>query len=245
MRKFFRKVAVGLLIFSVTTAGVAISSPKAEAFSLGDITGGLGKILGVGKGVDINTANERMLENFYYSVALLKAAYDNVKIATDSSIANKEAIMTDSVARSAVKNNTPAVNMKDGAAQSKKEAEDMKKYLDSVIAEGDEEKLKQIDAIIKVANEQRLVSNVMAHIAYTQIGIITATQVTNVASGNLEGIGNIIAIAKETEALLKIRNELSAQLKTATESYRKTRGIKDPSKKEQKEAAKKIEALKG
>ncbi|MBE8951280.1 MAG: hypothetical protein SR3Q1_11970, partial [Quinella sp. 3Q1] len=84
--------------------------------------------------------------------------------------------------------------------------------------------------------------DVMAGVSYTQIGFITAAQLKSVASGNVvEGIGNIIAIAQETDTLLKIRNELSKSLKTATEEYRKARGIKDPSKKESKAAAAQIE----
>ena len=70
--------------------------------------------------------------------------------------------------------------------------------------------------------------------------MIIASQVKSVTSGNMAGINNIITVAKEVEGLLKVRKELSTTLKAATEEYRKARGIKDPSKKEQKAAAEQI-----
>ncbi|MBR3050387.1 MAG: hypothetical protein IKN16_01580 [Selenomonadaceae bacterium] len=236
MKKFFKKVAATAVILGVIGGGV--SAPTAEAFNLGQIASSL---LGVAGG-DINTANKRMLENFYYSTALLASAYTNVKVATDDSIANKNLITQEQAVKSAVKTSDAGLNMKNGAKQNKDDAENVKKYLSDALASGDEEKLKQIDEFIKTANNQRVLSDVMAGVSYTQIGFITAAQLKSVASGNVvEGIGNIIAIAQETDALLKIRNELSKSLKTATEEYRKARGIKDPSKKESKAAAAQIE----
>ena len=237
MKKFFKKAATTALIFSFVVGGVNI--PTAQAFSLGDI----GKIATglLGGTTDINKANDRMLENFYYSTALLQAAYTNVKMATDDSIANKNLITQEQAVKSAVKTNDAGINMKNGAEQNKKDAENMKSYLSNALASGDEEKLKQIDSFIQTANSQRLLSDVMAGVAYAQTGMIIATQVKSVVSGNMGGIDNIIAVAKEVDGLLKIRNQLSSTLKTATEEYRKARGIKDPSKKEQKAAAAQIE----
>ena len=195
----------------------------------------------IGSTQDLNAAHQKMLENFYYSTALLVGAYQNVQMATNDSIANKSLITQEQVVKSAVKTNDAGLNMKNGAEKTKNDAENMKKYLSNALASGDEEKLKQIDTFIKTANDQRLLSDVMAGVSYTQITMIMASQIKGVASGNLEGLGNIITIAKETEQLLGIRKELSKSLKLATEEYRKARGIKDPSKKEQKAAADKIE----
>ena len=238
MKRFLKRAVTAALIVGIVGGGV--NAPTASAFNLGQLASGL---LGIaGSGGDINTANQKMLENFYYSTALLASAYGNVKIATDDSIANKNLITQEQAVKSAVKTSDAGLNMKNGAEQNKNDAENVKKYLSDALASGDEEKLKQIDEFIKTANEQRLLSDVMAGVSYTQIGFITAAQVKSIASGNvIEGIGNIIAIAQETDALLKVRNELSKSLKMATEEYRKARGIKDPSKKEQKAAAAEIE----
>ena len=241
MKKFFKKFVTAAVVVGIVGGGVC--APTASALGLGQIVGGLGSLLGGGGGggKDINSANDKMLQNFYYSTALLQAAYQNVKLATDDSIANKDLITQEQAAKSAVKSSDAGLNMKNGAEQNKKDAENIKKYLSDALASGDEEKLKQIDSFVKTANSQRLLSDVMAGVSYAQIGLITASQVSSIASGNLEGIGNIIAIAKETESLLKIRGDLSKSLKMATEEYRKARGIKDPSKKEQKAAAAAIE----
>ena len=241
MKKFFKRATAGIVALGVATAGFVVNPQTAHAFRLGDFVGGLSNLLGVGGKTDINTANDRMLENFYYSTALLAAAYQNVKIATDDSIENKELITQQQAVQSAVKTSDAGLNMKNGAAQRKQDAEHMKKYLSDALASGDEEKLKKIDEFIKTANNQRLISDFMAGVSYTQIGLITATEVAKITSGDTSGIGNIIAIAKETEGLLKIRGELSKAFKTATQEYRKNRGIKDPSKKEVKGAAAQIE----
>lgn len=239
MKKIIKRAAMSFLALSVATASFAIVPQKAEAFSLGGLAGGLLNAFSGGK--DVNSAHKKMLENFYYSTALLSAAYQNIKIATDDSIANKELITKEQAAKSAVKTSDAGLNMKNGADQNKRDAEHMKKYLAEALESGDEEKLKQIDSFVKAANDQRLLSDIMAGVSYTQIGLITASQVKGALSGNIGNIANIIAIAQETEGLLKVRGELSNLLKSATEEYRKSRGIKDPSKKEQKAAAKEIE----
>ncbi len=235
MKKIFKRTAVVALVVGLVAGGV--NAPAAEALSLG----GIGNLLGAGKGTDINTANKRMLENFYYSVALIAAAYQNVQIATDDSIVNKQLITQDQAVKSARKDSDAGLQMKNGAEQNKADAEKMKKYLSEALASGDEAKLAEIDNFIKTANTQRTLSNVMAGVSYTQAGIILMAQVKGAASGNLEGIGNAVAIANETKQMLEIRKELSKLLDTATAEYRKARGIKDPSKKEQKEAAAQIE----
>ena len=236
MKKFFKRAVTAALIVGIVGG---VNAPTATAFNLGQLAGGL---LGVAGSGDINTANKRMLENFYYSTALLAGAYQNVRMATDDSIANKNLITQEQAVKSAVKTSDAGLNMKNGAEQNKKDAENIKKYLSEALASGDEEKLRQIDSFIKTANTQRLLSDVMAGVSYTQIGFITAAQFKSIASGNVvEGISNIVSIAHETEALLKVRNDLSKSLKMATEEYRKARGIKDPSKKEQKVAAAEIE----
>ena len=239
MKKIFKRAAATALVIGLVAGGMNYSTSTAEAISLG----GVGKIIGVGGGggADMNSANERMVETFSYSTALLQAAYENVQLATNDSIANKELITQEQAAKSAVKSTDGGIKMKNGAEQNKQEADNAKKYLADALASGDEEKLKKIDAFIKTANDQRLVSDVMAHVAYTQAGLIIAQNAKNVASGNLQGLGDMVDTAKQVQDLLKVRNELSTLLKTATEEYRKARGIKDPSKKEQKAAADKIE----
>lgn len=238
MKGFFKKSVTAALAASLVFGGV--SYPTAEAIGLGDLAGGLLKAV-LGSAEDVNIANQRMLENFYYSVALIQAADQNVKIATDDSIANKDLITQDQAVKSAVKTNDAGINMKNGAEQNKNSAEQTKKYLSEMLASGDEEKLKQIDSFIKTANQQRTLSDFMAGVASVQAGMIVATQVKGIAGGNLEGIGNIIVVAKEVQEMLSVRKQYSNSLKEATAEYRKARGIKDPSKKEQKAAAAEIE----
>lgn len=234
MRKLFKKAMATALIVGFVVGGVNI--PTAHALNLGQIAAGL-----LGSTGDINKANEKMLENFYYSMGLLSAAYQNLRIATDDSIANKQLITQEQAARSAVRSTDAGVQMRNGAEQSRNDAENIRTYLSAALASGDEERLKQIDSFVKTANNQRLLSDVMAGVSYTQAGMIILSQARSLAGGNLEGLGNIIVVAKEVEQLLKVRKELSKTLKDATEEYRKARGIKDPSKKEQKAAAEQIE----
>lgn len=236
MKSVYKKFAAGLLIFSMATTSFVFNPPRAEAFDLGD----LAKIFGVG-GNDLETSKNRMLKNFNYSTALLTAAYENVKLATDDSIANKEIITKERATRAALKTSDAGLHMKNGAGQNRRDAENMKKYLSNALAAGDEEKLKQIDSFIKVANEQRTLSDFMAGIAYTQIGLITVSKLTNLFSGNFKEFETIMAIAQETDQLLKVRGELSDLLNTATAEYRMARGIKDPSKEEQQKTADQIE----
>lgn len=240
MNKFFKFATVTALATGLVIGGV--NSPKAEAFDLGGFAGALGGLLGVN---DIHTANKRMVENFQYSIALLAAAYQNVTIATDDSIANKELITQEQATKNALHSSDAGLNMKNGVEKNKSDAANMKKYLSDALAEGDEEKLKKIDSFMKTANNQRVLSDTMAGVAYAQVGLIVMSQVKNVISGDtnsaVEGIGNIITVANEIKALLKIRKEMSTLLKTATQDYRKARGIKDPTKKEAKATAAQIE----
>ena len=198
------------------------------------------KIFGVG-GNDLKKSKERMLKNFNYSTALLSAAYENVRIATDDTIANKEIITQEQATRAALKTSDGGTKMRNGAEQNRRDAERMKKYLSNALNEGDEEKLKRIDSFIKTANSQRALSDFMATVAYTQIGLITVSKFTNIFSGNYGDLDDIISIAEETQGLLNVRNELSNLLKSVTAEYRLNRGIKEPSKEEQKETASKIE----
>lgn len=241
MKKIFKRAAVATLAVAVFTGGIA--PPAAQAFSIGGLVGGLAKAA-LGIGGDVNSANQKMLENFYYSVSLMSAAYENVTIATGESNANRQLITDEQVKKNTVKSTDAGVNMKNGAEKSKQDAEKIQQSLKNALASGDEEKLKQIDEYMKEANRQRVLSDTMAGVAYTQAGFIVASQVTNAASGNVsnavEGISNIIVVAKEVQDMLKVRNEISSAFKMATEEYRKTRGIKDPSKKEAKKAAEEI-----
>ena len=239
MNKFFTRAATGLVAVTFAATTFTANVPTAQAFGLGDIVKGVGGVLGIGG--DPKESRDKMLENFYYSIALLDAAYQNVLTATDAGIANKSIITTEQAAMSAVKSNDAGTNMKNGAAQKKQQADEVKKALADAVASGDEEKLKQIDEFIKTANNQRLTSNVMAGVAGTQAGMIIASSAKNIATGNLSGLGDMVTVAKEVEALLKVRSEQSKLLKDATQEYRKTRGIKDPGKKEQKAAAEAIE----
>lgn len=245
MNKFFKRASAGLLaaIFAATTFTADV--PTAQAFKLGDIADGLGDIIGIGgkggKSGDLTSSRDKMLENYYYSIALLDAAYQNVLTATDAGIANKNIISTEQAAKSAVKSNDAGTNMKNGADQKRQQAEAAKKALADAVASGDEEKLKQIDEFIKTANNQRLTSNVMAGVASAQAGMIIASSAKNIATGNLDNLGDIVNVAKDVEGVLKLRNEAAKLLDTATKEYRKTRGIKDPGKKEQKAAADAIE----
>lgn len=240
MKKFFKRAATGLVAVSFAATTFTANVPTVQAFGLGDIVGGVGAIMGIG-GNDPKAAHDKMLENFYYSIALLDGAYKNILTATDDSIANKDLIAMEQAAKSAVKTNDAGTNMKNGANDRKQQAETVKKYLSDALASGDEEKLKQIDQFVKTANSQRVTSDFMAGVASAQAGMIIASSVKNIASGNMSGLGDIIQVAKEIEALLKVRGEVSKSLNEATQEYRKTRGIKDPSKKEQKAAAEAIE----
>ena len=242
MKKFFKKVAAVAGILGVI--GVGVSASTAEAFNLGDI----GAAIGLGNSSQVldmdglESDQKRMLNNLYYSTALIQAAYQNVKIATDDSIANKSAITADQAAKSAVKSSDAGLNMKNGAEQNKQDAENMKKYLSNALASGDEEKLKQIDALIEVANTERLISDSMAGVAGVQAAKIVKTGLTNFKDPtNLAKLQPLIKTAKEAQALLKIRSQLSKVLNTATQEYRKARAIKDPSKKESEAAAAQIE----
>lgn len=237
MKNFSRRILAGLLIFSVTTAGLTFNPPRAEAFGLGEWL----DIFGIGKKNDPVAAKQRMLKNFNYSTALLSAAYENVRIATDDTIANKALVTQEQATLAALRTSDSGVQMKNGAEHSRQSAEHMKKYLSDALADGDEEKLKRIDEFIKTANNQRNLSDFMASIAYAQIGLITVSKFTGALSGNYGEISEIIAIAEETDALLKVRGELSNLLKTATAEYRLNRGIKDPSREEQKRTADQIE----
>lgn len=241
MKNFFKRAATGLVALSFAATTFTANAPTVQAFGLGDVVGAVGGALGLGGTNDPKKAHDKMLENFYYSIALLDGAYKNILTATDDSIANKDLIATEQVAKSAVKSNDAGTNMKNGASDRKQQAEAAKKYLADALASGDEEKLKKIDEFVKTANSQRVTSDFMAGVASAQAGLIVASSVKNMASGNLSGLGDIITVAKEVEGLLKVRGEISKSLKDATQEYRKTRGIKDPSKKEQKAAADKIE----
>lgn len=239
MNKFFKRAAAGLLATAFAATTFTVDVQPAQAFGLGEVLKGVGGVLGIGG--DPQKAHDKMLENFYYSISLLDAAYKNVVTATDDSIANKEIIATNQVVQSTLKSNDAGTNMKNGAEQKKQQAEAAKKALSDAIASGDEEKLKQIDEFVKTANSQRTTSDFMAGVASAQAGMIMASSAKNIATGNLSGLGDMVTVAKEVEALLKVRSEQSKLLKDATQEYRKTRGIKDPGKKEQKAAAEAIE----
>lgn len=115
MKKFFKKVAATAVILGVIGGGVSAS--RAEAFNLGDI----GAAIGLGNSSQaldmegLESDQKRMLNNLYYSTALIQAEYQNVKIATDDSIANKSAITADQAVKSAVKSSDAGLNMKNGA----------------------------------------------------------------------------------------------------------------------------------
>lgn len=243
MKKFFKRATAGLAAVTFAATTFTANIPTAQAFKLGDIAGGVGDLIGIGGkgGGDIQGAHDKMLENYYYSISLLEAAYKNVITATDDSIANKELIATEQVTKSTLKSNDAGTNMKNGAEQNKQKAADVKKALSDALASGDEEKLKKIDEFIRTANNQRLVSDTMAGVASAQAGIIIASSAKNITTGNLGGLDDVVTVAKEVEALLKVRSDLSKVLRDATKEYRKTRSIKDPSKKEQKAAADAIE----
>ena len=236
MKNFSKRLATWLIVICAATTSFAYNPPAAHAFNLGD----LANIFGVG-GNDVEKSKQRMLKNFNYSTALLFAAYENVRIATDDSIAHKEIITQEQATRAAMRTSDGGLNMRNGAAQNRRDAEHIRKYLADALESGDEEKLKQIDAFIETANQQRTLSDIMASVAYTQIGLITISKVSNALSGRYNEINDIIALANETDNLLRVRGELSAQLKMATAEYRLHRGIKDPSKEEQQRTAEQIE----
>ena len=242
MRNIFKRAATAALIVGLVAGGV--NSPTAEAINLG----GVGSAIGLGdssKVLDVEgleSSQKRMLDNLYYSTALIMAAYENVKIATDDSIANKNAITAEQVTKSAVKNSDAGLQMKNGAEQNEKDAENMKKYLSDALASGDEDKLKQIDELIKVANSERLISDSMAGVAGVQAAKIVKSGLKGgLDPTNLAKLEPLIKTAKEAQSLLKVRSQLSKALATATQEYRKARAIKDPSKKESEEAAAQIE----
>ena len=224
-----------LVILSVVSGNLTVNQPRVEAMNLGDWA----RIFGVGN--DLERSKQRMLKNFNYSTALLTAAYENVRIATDDTIANKEIITQEQATRAALRTSDGGTRMRNGAEQNRRDAEHMRKYLSDALAAGDEEKLKRIDAFIETANNQRALSDFMAGIAYTQIGLITVSKVTGALSGNGGEIEELIALTQETESLLRVRSELSHLLKSVTAEYRLNRGIKEPSKEEQKSTADKIE----
>ena len=237
MKKFFKRAAAGLVAVGFATVTFTANVQTAHAgFGLGNVAGLVTGALGL----NVNNpqqAHDKMIENFNYSISLLDTAYKNILTATDDSIANKDIIATNQVAKSALKAGDAGTNMKNGAEDDKQRAAKAKQYLADALASGDEEKLKKIDEFVKTANNQRSTSDFMAGVASTQAGIIIASSARNIASGNLSGLGDIITVAKEVQAALKLRSDRSKLLSEATKEYRKTRGIKDPSKKEQQAAA--------
>lgn len=230
MRKIFFMLAI------IVAANFIFAPPRGEAFSLGEWI----DILGIGNR-NLQDSKQRMIKNFNYSTAFLAAAYENVRIATDDTLANKELITQEQAMRAAFRTSDAGVQMRNGAAKNRRDAEHMKKYLSDALADGDEEKLKRIDSFIETANNQRTLSDFMAGIAYAQVGMIAASKISHALSGNYREFGEIIALAEETQELLRVRGELSNLLKTATAEYRLNRGIKDPSKEEQQKTADKIE----
>ena len=128
--------------------------------------------------------------------------------------------------------------MRNDAEQTKFEMENAQNYLSTALQSGDEEKLKQIDAAVKEANAERLLSDTMASVAATEATkIVTSTLKALKNPGELANqIDPIVKTAKEVQNLLKVHSELSKALSTATKEYRAQRGIKDPSKKELKAA---------
>jgi len=234
MKNFPKRFATWLIVLTVAF-GIS-AEPRAEALSLSDWA----NIFGVG-GRDIEKSKQRMMKNFNYSTALLAAAYENVRIATDDTIANKELITQEQATRAALRTSDGGTKLKNGAEQNRRDAENIRRYLSAAMTEGDEEKLKRIDAFIETANSQRNLSDFMAGIAYAQIGLITVNKFTNVFSGNFSDLDDLIATTQEVDGMLKVRGELSDLLKTATAEYRLNRGIKDPSREEQQRTADQIE----
>ena len=249
MKKIFKVTVAGLIAASVATTGLIVQSPTAEAgLGLGSIGKSIGDAVtgGKGSGVDIEGLNHNqsnMLNHLYYSVALLNAAVENVKIATNDSITNKTAISAKAAALSAQKNSDAGLNMKNGAEQTKTDMSKSKEYLSEALKSGDEEKLKQIDAMIKEANSERLLSDTIGGYAGAEATkIVTSTLKALKNPGELgPQLNQLSKAAKETQNLLKVRNELSKALSDATKEYKSKRGIKDPSKDEQKKAAAEIE----
>ena len=243
MKRIGKKVAAGVLAMSLAAGGMMLPTSTAHALSLGSIGSALGGVAGGGVDVEgLNSRQSRMLENLYYSVALLQAATENINIATNDSITNKNLITASAAAKSAQKSSDAGLNMKNGAEQTKKDMENAQSYLSTALNSGDEEKLKAIDSAVRVANTERLLSDTMGGVAAGEaIKIVASTLKALKNPGELAGkIDQFSKTAKETQALLKVRSELSKALSMATKDYRAKRGIKDPSKAEIKQTSDEI-----
>ena len=271
MNKIAKKIAAGLLAVSVATTGLTFDIQKAEAFNLGKIGKDIGKSLeNVGKGIGgavggavggvlgggknggqvdvqgLRKSETLLLANLAVSAGLMNSALEQCKMATGQSAANAHLMQTNAVVRNLNKNDMgAAVNMKNAADKAKKDKVDVaiKNNLSAAITSGDEAKLKRIDSYIKNANQQRMISDALGAIAVVQAGKIISDTIKGGLSVN--NAGNIVKFAKtakEAQSLLSARSKLSKMLSTATAEYKKTRGIKDPTKAEIDKTAKTMSA---
>ena len=245
MKGVSKKIGIFFLVLTVAVTTFSVNPKPAQAFDLGDIGEIIGGLIGGGGGrhgrrgsVDrysLERNREKLINNLYYSTALLNAAYENVRIATDETILNRHAITVDVVAKSAVRADDAGIQMRNGADEFARSADAKRQYLSEALASGDEEKLREIDALIDAANHQRAVSDSIGVIAGLQAVMI----LKDVFSGgfeNMAALSTFIQTAQDAQSILKARSKLSKLIKNVTKEYRENRGQKDPDKKAIKKA---------
>ena len=242
MKKISQKIAAGLLAVSVASTGLAVNIQTAEALNLGGALGNIaGGILGGGGAVDANSLGKSqtlLLANLSVSSALMNAAFQNCQLAVGESVANKSIIQTETITKGLNKSDmAEATKLKNAAEKAEKDktADTMKSNLKAALESGDEAKLKQIDGFIKTANQQRMISDSLGAIAVVQAGKIIAD--TLKGGANISNLSKFVDTAKQAKSLLDTRSKFSKMLSTATAEYKKTRGIKDPSKNDIKAAS--------
>ena len=248
MKGVSKKAGIFFLALTVAVTTFSVNPKPAAAFNLGDLGNILGGLLGGGGGggrgrkgyVDRNALErnrEKLINNLYYSTALLNAAYENVRIATDETILNRHAITVDVVAKSAMRTGDAGIQMRNGAEDFQRSADAKRQYLSEALASGDEEKLREIDALIEAANKQRAVSDSIGAVAGLQAVLILKDVFGGgVSLDNMNNLSTFIQTAQEAQSILKARSKLSKMIKSVTKEYRENRGQKDPDKKAIKEA---------
>ena len=121
----------------------------------------------------------------------------------------------------------------------KRMQEELKKAMDA----NDEEKLQQLDTVVKTAKAERMASDILVGAA-----ILDATTILKDASTGLttlsdagDQLTHIIKTVKGVEEILTLRSNASKMLKAATMEYEKTRKIKKPTKSERQAAEASVE----
>lgn len=253
MRKNFRKSALAAMVAAAVAVGsyTAIPATPAEAgFGLGDI----GKIAGIGGGgqVDIEGLTGRqndLLTKLGYSTLALSMARDDIQEAVGLGEATEDLEAGQAILSNAQGDAGELTSFSKERLDSFGSKEDRKAKsaeiqgaLQEVIDSGDEERLRNLDAVVKRAKTERLVSDGIVAAAAVDVVKIIKDAGSGIKSGGdlADQFQQIMDTAKAAQQLLKVRSDVSSMLKTATKNYEKTRKIGEPSKEEKKAAEQSI-----